>query len=64
MADTNTVATVVKKFGPTVLKKGAEQPEVTVDAEQDKFILEFNEKMSDTALDVANYEFMKIILSW
>lgn len=54
--DNKTVADIVETFAPVMLKKGAEQPEVIVDGKQDKLILKFNEKMSNSALEARNYQ--------
>ncbi|TWI59822.1 S-layer homology domain-containing protein [Halalkalibacter nanhaiisediminis] len=53
--DNNQVASLVAQSTASVLKQGATQPEITVNAAQDKVILKFNEKMSAAALTNANY---------
>lgn len=54
--DDNTVSSIVEKFGPQVLKKGAETPEFTINSDQDKVVLDFKTKMSDSAKTAASYE--------
>ncbi|RJS60690.1 S-layer homology domain-containing protein [Bacillus sp. PK3_68] len=54
--DNNAVSSVVEKFGPQVLKKGADTPEFTINGDQDKVVLDFKTKMADEAKTVANYE--------
>ena len=51
----NVTASVVYASEPTVLKTGATQPTLNVNADQDKFILDFNQKMKDGALTLSNY---------
>lgn len=53
--DDNTVSSIVQKFGPQVLKKGAEAPDFSVNADQDKIVLDFKTKMADSAQTVGNY---------
>jgi hypothetical protein len=54
--DNNQVSSLVVESSNVILKRGASQPIITVNAEQDKFILKFDEKMATTALTVLNYE--------
>src|SRR5690606_37921725 len=44
----NTTAKVVYESSPQVLVKGAETPDVTVNADQDKLVIDFKQKMEKT----------------
>ena len=54
--DDNEVASVVHKSAPTILKEGAGQPNISVDKEQEKLVLDFKTKMDESAKNVDNYE--------
>lgn len=54
--DDNEVSKVEQKFGPVVIKKGADKPSVDVNADQDKIVLDFKTKMDDSALENGNFE--------
>lgn len=54
--ETASVANVVLSYGPTELRKAAEQPEFEVSAVSEKITIKFNAKMKNSALSVSNYE--------
>lgn len=54
-SDHPTVADVIDQFTPIILKKGTAQPTVIIDEKQNKVIVQFHEKMAQSALDARNY---------
>lgn len=52
----NVAAEVVHKSNPTVLVESAGQPSLSVNSDQDKFVLDFKTKMKDSAKEISNYK--------
>lgn len=55
-SEDNVAAEVVHKSTPTILKESAGQPSLTVNSDQDKFVLDFKTKMKDSAKEIENYK--------
>lgn len=49
------VATVIADKKNVILKKGLEQPNITVTSDQDTLVVDFKVKMDDEALDLSHY---------